>query len=463
MKSSPSYADGAPIAAIATALAESALSIIRCSGPGAIELAASVFSRPGAIQSAAGYTAKHGWVVDREGRKIDEAVALVVRGPASYTGEDGVEFTCHGGVATTEAVLGALLSAGFRRALPGEFTFRAFLNGKLDLTRAEAVLDMVAAKTDEARAMATGRLLGAVEEEVSAIKAALVDALAAVELSLDYAEDEADPEAALDRGSIEKLLGEVETLIRSYGAGRVFRSGATVALAGLPNAGKSKLFNRILREERSIVSDTPGTTRDWIEAWISLEGVPVRLVDTAGLRESVDEIEREGVARTRALASGADLLVYVVDGTRGLRDEDVALLDSIGVPTVRVWNKVDTATTAAPSGYLPLSAKTGEGLGELIQSCRAALLAPLGSANAGPNGEDAQNIRASIASERQKSLLERCGADLRDVLEGEASGLPLDLLAPLLRDAVDALGEITGEVSTADLLETMFSRFCVGK
>ena len=483
----PSYGDASPIVAIATPLSESALSIVRTSGPAAVDLAAKAFSRPETLREAAGYTVVHGWILDREGKRVDEVLASVFRAPHGYTGEEAVDFSCHGGIVTGRTVFQALLAAGFREALPGEFTFRAFMNGKLDLTRSESVMELVSAKTDEARERAVGRLSGELEAEIDAAKDLLVLSLAAAELYLDYSEDDgvggdtvgaaeaagrlprrADAEAARDR---------LAALAASYRLERLYRHGAPLAVAGRPNAGKSRLFNRLLREERSIVAPTPGTTRDWIEAWISVEGLPVRLVDTAGLRDAEDPVERIGVERSRDVLAGADLVLYVVDGTDGLGAEDAAFLAApAGAPVIPIWNKADRGAPPEPAGFQRLSAATGEGIPELAARIVALLSGTDGAAGGArgdaeydaaagggaPRGES-RKIRAGIASERQKALIDRALAAVDEALSLDERGHPLDLIARELREAVDALGEITGEVSTADILETMFGRFCVGK
>lgn len=457
----PAYGDGAPIAAVATALSESALSVVRAGGPGSIELAAKAFSRPAALRDAAGNSIVHGWIVAADGARVDEAVAVVFRAPRSFTGEDAVELMCHGGVATAKAVLRTLLDAGFREALPGEFSFRAFVNGKTDLTRAESIMELVGSKTEEARSRAVERLSGALQREIDEAKELLVGALAATELLLDYSEDDGvgEDEAGMlpDRESAEEARRRLRALAESYRVERLYREGATVAVAGRPNAGKSSLFNRLVKEERSIVSETPGTTRDWIEAWISVEGIPVRLVDTAGLRRADDPVERAGVERSRALVDGADLTLYVVDGVAGALAEDAAFLARQGAkPTLAVWNKIDAGAPAAPEGYIGASAETGAGIPAL-----AAAMAERLSGDAGR--ERSGGAEVGIASERQKALVDRALAAVDEALARADAGLALDLVAPELREAVDALGEITGEVSTEDLLENMFGRFCVGK
>lgn len=496
----PSYGDDQPIVAIATPLAESALSIVRSSGRATVDLASRVFSRPDALRGAEGNTIIHGWIVGQDGKRIDEVLASVFRAPRSYTGEESIDFSCHGGATTARAVLQALIAAGFREALPGEFTFRAFMNGKVDLTRSESVMELVSAKTEEARDRAVGRLSGELETEIRSIKELLVLSLAAAELFLDYSEDDGvghsaegggvDEEASgllPDRQSVEAALDRLAALAASYRVERLYRDGATVAVAGRPNAGKSRLFNRLLREERSIVAATPGTTRDWIEAWISIEGIPLRLVDTAGLREADDPVERVGVERSRDVLEGADLVLYVVDGVAGEDAEDAAFLaEERRAPTLPVWNKADRGASPAPPGYLRASAATGEGIPEIAARIVALLEGPktpsaavdaaavadaAGSADAAAGAGGSfplerranRTARVGVASERQKALIDRALAAVVEALALADSHRPLDLVARELREAVDALGEITGEVSTADILETMFGRFCIGK
>jgi tRNA modification GTPase len=489
----PGYGDESPILAAATPLGESALAVIRTSGKGAVDLAASVFSRPRILREAPGNSVVYGWIIDphREGgAKIDEVLVSVYRGPRSFTGEEGADITCHGGIGTVRAVLSTLRNAGFRDALPGEFTFRAFMNGKLDLTRAESVMELVSAKTDRSREHAVTRLSGALEGEIRGIKTLLVRVLAGTEIYLDYSEDEftgADPgdrdEAAgrlPDRVLAEEALARLRILAASYGMEKLYRDGALVVIAGRPNAGKSSLFNRLLKEDRAIVTDIPGTTRDWIEAWVSLAGIPIRLTDTAGLHAAEDPVEKIGVARSRELLGEADLILHLIDGTRDFTGEDRAFyrdsaLSPPGsgegkpvVPVLALWNKADAVPLP---GFLPellaaegaaqtlgISAKTGEGIPALIAAIAAALEARFG----GAAGETTRTS-PGLGSARQKTLIDRAIENLAEALALADRAGPLDLIAPLLREGVNALGEITGEVSTADILEAMFSRFCVGK
>jgi tRNA modification GTPase len=469
-----SYGDENPIAAFATLPGKSALTLIRCSGKGAIELAAGIFSKPEKLLGAAGNTVVHGWIA-ASGEKIDETLVSVFRAPKSYTGEDSLDISCHGGGAAGGGVMNALREAGFRDALPGEFTFRAFMNGKLDLTRSEAVMELVSARTGEGRRHAVKRLSGALQTEINAIKKTLATVLSGAEMFLDYSEDEigADPEEAAGRlpgkSLAEEALVRLKNRASSWRRERIFQEGIPAAIAGRPNAGKSSLFNLLLKEERSIVTEIPGTTRDWIEAWISIEGVPIRLLDTAGLRDSGDPVEKIGVERSRRLLEEAELVLYLIDGAEGFSAEDRFFLDDFEkagghertLPSRQIlilWNKADIAPmpeSFSPASGRPISvsAKTGEGIPELLRA--------IGGANRAADFDNPQS--AALGSVRQKNLVETAIAALEEALYLADGGEPLDLIAPLLREAVNALGEICGEISTADILEEMFSRFCVGK
>ncbi|MDR1302671.1 MAG: tRNA uridine-5-carboxymethylaminomethyl(34) synthesis GTPase MnmE [Treponema sp.] len=473
------YGDDAPIAAPATPLIASALAIIRTSGKDAIPLLASVFSRPHKLMEAQGNTLVYGWILDKPAaspgtgnEKIDEVLVSVYRSPHSYTGEDAADISCHGGIATVQGVMRALHSAGFRDSLPGEFTFRAFMKGKLDLTRAESVMELVSAKTDQARNHAVNRLAGSLEQEIRSINDCLVQVLAGAELFLDYSEDEfmdaqGDDEAAgrlPDRVLAEEALVRLRMLADSYRMERLYHEGALVVIAGRPNAGKSSLFNLLLKEERSIVTSIPGTTRDWIEGWISIEGIPIRLVDTAGIRESGlgEDIEQLGMERSRNLLKAADLVLYVVDGSCPSADLDRSLLPDDLNRIILLWNKIDLIP--ATPGFLPqdalgISAKNGIGIPALGSVIAARLALALG----GMEGGNPRQNTPGIGTERQQRLIQGAIHSLEQALVLADQGEPLDIIAPFLREGVHALGEITGEVSTADMLEVMFSRFCVGK
>jgi tRNA modification GTPase len=489
MNGTHSYGDECPIAAFATTPGNSALTLIRCSGKDAIERISAVFSAPGKLRQAAGNIVLHGWIItgdrgsgigDRgeDRREIDEVLVSVFRAPKSYTGEDGLDISCHGGIAAGRGVMDALRSAGFRDALPGEFTFRAFMNGKLDLTRCESVMELVSAKTDIGRRHAIDRLSGVLENEINAIKKQLVEVLSGVEIFLDYSEDEVSADADEAEGiftgyeATQEALIRLQKLAQSWQRERIYQEGILAIIAGRPNAGKSSLFNLLLKEERSIVTEIPGTTRDWIEAWVSLDGIPIRLVDTAGLRgsagdqisgagrEFLDPVEKIGVERSRALLEEAELVLYVIDGVEGVTNEDRAFLKMSNEQSLLlIWNKVDltplSETRVEGNAIISVSAKTGEGIAELASAIVKAIGARVNN--------DIERDTASLGTIRQKNLVDDAIAALEEALALAERKEPLDLIAPALRDAVNSLGEITGEVSTADILEEMFSRFCVGK
>jgi len=475
MSTDANYGDDSPIAAFATTAGNSALTLIRCSGKGAIEAAASVFS-PDKLRQAEGNTVLHGWIVSAN-EKIDEVLVSVFRAPKSYTGEDSLDLCCHGGPSAGKAVMASLKTAGFRDALPGEFTFRAFINGKLDLTKAESVMELVSAKTETGRRHAVTRLCGSLEKEIGEIKKLLVQVLCGAEIYLDYSEDEISADANEAEGKLPNredalhALERLKKLSASWQLERVYQEGLTVVIAGRPNAGKSSLFNALLKEDRSIVTEVPGTTRDWIEAWVSVEGIPVRLIDTAGLRESADSVEKIGVQRSREILKAAELVLYLIDGAQGLTAEDRDFCAEYGTRSdgqlkksiLLLWNKADI--TPLPQNFdfadnrtISVSAKTGEGLTRLY----AAIASAIQEQADGLQLRDTQPA-AAVGTERQKKLVDAAIAALEEALALAQREEPLDLIAPQLREAVNALGEITGEVSTADILEEMFSRFCVGK
>ncbi|HSV56049.1 MAG TPA: GTPase, partial [Magnetospirillaceae bacterium] len=363
-----------PIAALATAPVPAALAVVRTSGPGAPELAARVFSRPRALAGAGSRRAVYGRVLDPEtGRDVDEVVALVFRAPSGYTGQDAVDFVCHGGLSAWEGVLDALGKAGFERALPGEFTFRAFSCGKLDLAAAEAVDELVRARTRQARDGALERLAGGLSRGVRELRDAVLAALAEAEARLDYGEDELEGGPGELAAFVEAARVRAGSLAASHAVGRILAEGARVALAGRTNSGKSRLFNLFLKEERSIVAESPGTTRDYIEASVDLDGVPLTLFDTAGLRDAPDPVEAEGVRRSRLVLAGADLALYLVDGTLGVGQGDLAALADLP-GAIRIWNKTDLpGALPAPEGWIPLSAATGEGFPALTAQLTARL------------------------------------------------------------------------------------------
>jgi tRNA modification GTPase len=474
LKKNVVYGDESPVAALATVPGNSALTLIRCSGKGSIELVNRVFKSK-KINTASGNTVVHGWIFSNK-ELIDEVLVSVFRSPKSYTGEDSVDISCHGGYTAGKAVLEMLKSAGFRDALPGEFTFRAFINGKMDLTKAESVMEIISAKTETSRRHAVMRLSGSLQNEINEIKNELVQVLSGTEIFLDYSEDEisADADEAAGnlpyQGTAQKALARLKKLYDSWQYERIYQEGVTAVIAGCPNSGKSSLFNSLLKEDRSIVTEIPGTTRDWIEAWVSVKGIPVRLVDTAGLRESSDIIEKSGIERSLKIVNEADIILYLIDGTQGITNEDRDFLKKHETGKIAffiIWNKTDIAPLSLEKAIplnmkdeqftsnkpIAVSAKTGEGLDNLYNTIAMAMHVR----------EELQWNETSLGAERQKKLVGSAYNSLEEALEMARIQQPLDLIAPFLREAVNSLAEITGEVTTSDILEKMFSGFCVGK
>jgi len=502
----PEYGDNSPIAALATPMSESALAIIRLCGnrssederDGSIELLAKIFSNSKKLLSAKGNSLIYGWIAEpqessskKPPTKIDQVIVSVYRAPHSYTGEDAAEISCHGSIAVINAILSALKRAGFRDALPGEFTFRAFMNGKLDLTRAESVMELVSSKTGKGREQAIRRLSGLLEKEISSIKELLMNVLAGAEIFLDYSEDEfsgshSDEEAGVLPGKdlAKEAMSRLKILSNLWQQERIYSEASLVVLAGRPNAGKSSLFNYVLKEDRSIVTNSPGTTRDWIEALISINDIPVNLSDTAGLRNpgnAPDEAEQIGIEKSNELMRAADLILYVINGPDGITGEDNDFLEKFrqdGKKTIVLWNKTDIAPFSEkfmqdelflkwqPHG---VSAKTGEGIPALLDRIADSLLSPIGAepelsaAGADPEKRHSISNNTGPGTVRQKDLIQAALLAVEEALLLAEREEPLDIIAPLFRTAINALGEITGEVFTDDILELMFSRFCVGK
>lgn len=524
-----SYTPEEPIAAIATALAPSALAVIRTSGKGCIELVSHVFSRPEALKKAAGYTMLYGWIVDPEKQvpalkaessekqasaackadaRIDEVMLSVYRAPKSFTGEDMVEISCHGGTAPVMAVYRLLLKNGFRAAERGEFSFRAYVNGKTDLTRAEAIREIIDSRTDESRSRAAGRLSGALFDELARVKGLLIRTTASIEAEIEYPEDEETIADAFDPAELIEARNALSRLADTWAGEKLYQDGVRIVLAGRTNAGKSSLFNLLLKEERAIVSDIEGTTRDWIESWVSFGGIPARLFDTAGLRQSDDVIEQSGVERSLDLAEDADIVLYLADAATGLLSDDIANIkklasskvagtqalkadasESRGLESrmVLVWNKCDVAdATKAPAALkadaalaagdasestagdasestlarvpqVRISAKTGEGIPELMNGVHELLSKQVSTSRQ----------QAGLGSARQKASVDEALDSLNHALcviaPDADTGLGLDAVVQDIEDALDSLAEITGETSPDDILENIFARFCVGK
>ncbi|MDB6172290.1 MAG: tRNA modification GTPase TrmE [Chthoniobacteraceae bacterium] len=439
------------IAAISTAFGEGAIAIIRLSGPGAVVIADAVFQARKKPSELPNRVQQFGAIFSSE-RKLDDVLLSVHRAPHSYTGEDVVEINCHGGVLVTRRILELLLSKGARSAEPGEFTQRAYLGGKMDLTQAEAVMDLISAQTDLALRAATEQLEGRLGDRIRALKEAVLEVLAHVEAHIDFPDEDIDPEtgaALLEK--LDALSAETEALLATATQGKILREGVRTVIYGAPNVGKSSLLNRLLGYERAIVSARPGTTRDVIEEVINLQGIPLRLVDTAGIRESLDEVECEGMERTRRQLDRADLVLHVVD-----------------------------ASTAAPSAVLPedprmLTVLNKADLGEheswgVIEGVRISCLDERGLeqldkaiVNRITGGKGAGRDWSVAINARHKACLEITLHFTDAAREAMRAGLSPEFVAEELRSALEAVGNVVGRADAEDVLGHIFATFCIGK
>jgi len=453
------------IAAIATAVApgEGSVAIVRISGTDAAAIGRRLFAAPG-HQPWDSHRVLYGHVVDpASGERVDEALLLLMRAPRSFTREDVVELHCHGGLACVQRVFELVLAAGARRALPGEFSQRAFLNGRLDLTRAEAISELIAARSRRAAQLAMAGLDGGLQRRLQGLRARLLDQLAELEARVDFEEDLPALDAAALVSELSGVCAELEQLVAEARQGELLREGLRVAIIGSPNVGKSSLLNRLSRRERAIVTDLPGTTRDLLESELVLEGVPLTLLDTAGIRDTNDPIERLGIERSRTALASADAVLLLFDLTAGWTEAEEALRQQVppGAVLLIAANKADLAgvtpglVSADRSGLGPaavaLSALNGAGtdalVGELLRRCGATT---------------AQGLQVALNS-RQRDLAAAAAHSLGLVLQAAAQQLPWDFWTIDLRGAVRSLGEITGEEVTEAVLDRVFSRFCIGK
>ena len=455
------------ICAISTPLGMGAIGMVRLSGSGAVGIAEKIFrpNNPEVGIKDHSHRIIYGKVVNpADGGIVDEALLTFMKAPRTYTREDTIEINCHGGPAAVRRVLGLAASAGARLAFPGEFTRRAFMNGRIDLTQAEAVMDVIAARTEASLQAAVSQLGGGLRQKVGAVREGMAALLALTEASIDFPEEENDYIPVEDlKAKGEAILSGVRNLLATYDEGRILRDGLRAAIIGRPNVGKSSLLNRLAGAERAIVTETPGTTRDTVEETINAGGVPVRVMDTAGIRDGGDEAEREGVRRSLMALADCDLALLVLDGSRPLADEDRAIMEKLSkINHITIINKMDlpqALDTAAPQfnegrdgSFLRVSAKTGEGLDALTARVREAAF----------GGGRERPPEASI-NLRHRICLERAGAALERFDSGCREGLSPEFLALELREALDAVGEVVGRTAPEEILDMIFERFCIGK
>ena len=449
------------IVALATAPGQGAIAIVRMSGKEAINICNKVFPAKDLTQMP-GHTIHFGSIRDGD-QIIDEVLVSLFKEPRSYTKEDLVEISCHGSSYIVQQIIQILLKNGARLAQPGEFTKRAFMNGQFDLAQAEAVADLISSDSQASHRTALHQMRGGFSKQIRELRESLIHFASMIELELDFSEEDVEFASREElKQLVEKLQQVIEPLLNSFQLGNVIKNGVPVVIAGKPNAGKSTLLNALLNEEKAIVSDIPGTTRDFIEDEITIEGIKFRFIDTAGLRETDDTIEALGVARSREQINKAALVIYLIDlvdnSLEDVQNEiaEIHAHTQTQTPYILVGNKVDKATTELVEALkdveiILLSALNKEGLDELKTRILQAV------------SPDATNDQTMITSLRHYQSLKDTHIALEDVLKGIAQGVSNDLLALDIRTALHHLGEITGEITTEDLLENIFSKFCIGK
>lgn len=453
------------IAAVATAYGEGGIGIIRISGEKALSILEEVFEFAGETSQIVNRRMTYGRIVDRENEQIiDEVLAVYMKGPKTYTAEDVVEINCHGSMVSLRKTLALVLRKGARLAEPGEFTKRAFLNGRLDLSQAEAVIDIIKAKTDRSFDVAMSQLEGALSLRVTEIRQKLLDLLVDITVNIDYPDEDIEE---LTYDEIEEnilLIGEmIEKLLSTADTGRMIREGIRVAIVGKPNVGKSSLMNSLLRETRAIVTEIPGTTRDTIEEAISIRNIPVYLVDTAGIRETSDEVERLGIERSKAAFNEADFIIFIMDGSSAISDEDREIASYLdGRDSVVLINKNDLERGFTNDDVRELvndpviietSLINNEGIEEIENHIEELVY----------GGELSQHDSTMVNNVRHIELLKQSRDSLRDAMEMTLAREALDFIEVDVRNAYDLLGEITGETVSDDIINEVFARFCLGK
>ena len=450
------------IAAIATPLGEGALAVIRLSGKGAFAVADKVFVPRGKsaqkISDAPTHTIQYGHIV-LGGKMIDEVLVAVMRAPRTFTREDCVEITCHGGVLAAKSVLDSVLTSGARLAEPGEFTRRAFLNGRIDLTQAEAVADLIAARTELALSAANEQLAGKLSQRINEVRDQMMRTLAHIEAHIDFPDEDIAPDTQAQLlGRLQRAVDFMDELLRTANEGQVLRRGVRAAIVGRPNAGKSSLLNQLLGHDRAIVSAIPGTTRDTIEETANVRGIPVVFIDTAGLREGTDEIEIEGIKRSRTSLERAELILHVLDNSEPLTEADENYLrEFAGKKRIIVRNKSDRPPQLElPSNDAPvvaMSCTTGAGIEALKDAIKSLVW----------SGEIRADMLQVMINSRHQDALRRAREATANTIAAFAAGHGLEIAAMELRLAVNAIGEVVGKTTTEDLLDSIFSQFCLGK
>jgi tRNA modification GTPase len=450
------------ICAVSTPPGAGGIGIIRISGGAAIGTALQIFKprRGKNLTTAPSHSVLYGHVVDPDsGETVDEALLIVMRAPSTYTREDVVEIHCHGGMMPLWRTLGLCVWSGARQAEPGEFTKRAFLNGRIDLAQAEAVMDIIGAKTDLSLRAANEQLLGGLSGEIAALRDRLLSLIAAVEAGIDFPEEDIETGTGQPLADeADGLLAAVDSLLSSYAYGRILRDGFATAIVGKPNVGKSSLLNALLKQNRAIVTEVPGTTRDVLEEYLNIAGVPLKILDTAGIRHSHDIVEQEGVRRSIGAIASADIVLFVLDGSQSFTAEDRRVMDELqGKHVIAIINKSDLPRRleqlTEPVAQVSVSCRTGEGLDDLKRAISDQV----------KQGTISSREHVWAVNQRHKTALEQTKDSLQKALESITSGLSPEFISLDLRGALDSLGLIIGATYTEDILERIFNDFCIGK
>ncbi|MFT5874514.1 MAG: tRNA modification GTPase [Clostridium sp.] len=452
------------IAAIATSIGEGGISIIRVSGDRSIDIVNSIFigKNNRKLYDFKSYTMRYGHIIDKNGSRLDEVIISYMKGPKSFTAEDTIEINCHGGVVGTNRILQEIISAGARMAEPGEFTKRAFLNGRIDLSQAEAVIDIIRAKTELSMKSALMQSEGAISREIKSIRNKLLSVIAHIEVTVDYPEEDIE-EVTAEKVSydVTSIIKEIDMLLSTAEEGKILREGLSTVIVGKPNVGKSSLLNALVKEKRAIVTDVPGTTRDAIEEYISVEGIPVKIVDTAGIRETEDIVEKIGVETSKLKINEADLVILILDSSNKLSSEDREIIEYIKEKKyIVLLNKSDLGgkierneLKSLKSKYITnISLKTGEGLIHVKEHIKDLFF----------NGE-IKTEGVFVTNNRHKQSLIRAKENLESSLNAIEYTSAIDLASIDIRNAWMNLGEITGESLEEDIIHKIFSEFCLGK
>jgi len=453
------------IAAISTPLGEGGIAVIRVSGSEAVAMVDRIFKSKTSLADAATHTVHYGYIIDNNtGNKLEEVLVTVMLAPRSFTMEDVVEVSCHGGIVSVRKVLDLILAQGVRLAEPGEFTKRAFLNGRIDLTQAEAVIDLIRAKSDRAFSVALKQVEGNLSKRIKELRYELVELMAHIEVNIDYPEHDVEEMTnAFIKTKCDTVMGQIDTLLHTAEQGKILREGIVTAIVGKPNVGKSSLLNALAQDNRAIVTDIPGTTRDVIEEYVNIGGIPLKLLDTAGIRETEDVVEQIGVERSRSAVTEADLILFMISQADALNAEDYAMIDLVkNKQTIAILNKMDLPSQLdrsviesyfAKDRIVELSLIEGQGLADLEKAISLMFF----------EGSIESSDLTYVSNVRHIQLLKQAKRSLEDALTANEAYVPIDMIQIDIRAAWEQLGEVIGDAVAESLIDQIFSQFCLGK